>query len=262
MSWSTTTFTRNGAPCSQCGAMVEKGAQGWTDASQPRGKRVRCLMCGPLDSFIPATSMDSVGPMPTKDPVAGSSALRQDRRYRGDKNLKGAHGEYLMGTYLAAGLAPGAHVLTDRRVPGDSEANVDHVVVAPTGVWIIDSKKWTGEIRFRSPGFPSTDPRMYLTVDGKDRSSEITKMFRLVIPVARVIGDATVPVHPVLAFVEATWGLKESLHFRAGKGPYEYEGVLISGGRSFIEGINAPGLLEHDAVESLWRRLDAAMPPR
>jgi len=233
--------------------MVEKGAQGWTDASQPRGKRVRCLLCGPADSAVP------VG---TEDPVAGSSALRQDRRYRGDKNLKGAHGEYLMGTYLAAGLALGAHVLTDRRVPGESEANVDHVVVAPTGVWIIDSKKWTGEIRFRSPGFPSTDPRMYLTVDGKDRSSVITKMFRLVIPVARVIGDAKVPVHPVLAFVEATWGLKEGLHFRAGKGPYEYEGVLISSGRSFIEKINAPGPLAPDDVEALYRRLEAAMPPR
>jgi len=73
-------------------------------------------------------------------------------------------------------------------VPGDSEANIDHVVVASTGVWIIDSKKWTGEIRYRSPGFPSTDPRKCLTVDGKDRTSEIAKIYRLVIPVAQVIG--------------------------------------------------------------------------
>jgi hypothetical protein len=167
-----------------------------------------------------------------------------------------------MGTYLAADLAAGAHVLTDRKVPGDSEANIDHVVVASTGVWIIDSKKWTGEIRYRSPGFPSTDPRKCLTVDGMDRTSEIAKIYRLVIPVAQVIGDTKVLVHPVLAFVEATWGVKEGLHFKRGKGPYEHEGVLISGGHSFIGLINATGPLTPDAVESLWRRLDAAMLPR
>lgn len=65
----------------------------------------------------------------------------------------------------------------------------------------------------------------------------------------------------MLAFVEATWGVKEGLHFRRGKGPYEHEGVLISGGHSFIELINATGPLTSDAVESLWRRLDASMPP-
>ena len=253
MVWSKTTFSRNGAPCSGCGEMVPKGAEGWTDATQPKGQRVRCLGCGPKETIIST---------PSVDPVAGSSALRQDKRYRGDNNLKGAQGEYLMGTYLAADLAPGAHVLTDRRVPGDSEANIDHVVVASTGVWIIDSKKWTGEIRYRRPGLQSTDPRKYLTVDGKDRTSEIAKIYRLVIPVAQVIADPSVTVHPVLAFIEATWGAMESLHFMRGKGPYEHEGVLISGGHSFIELINATGPLTPDAVESLWRRLDVAMPPR
>jgi hypothetical protein len=36
-------------------------------------------------------------------------------------------------------------VLHDLSVPG-SESNVDHVVVGPTGVWVIDSKEWTGRI--------------------------------------------------------------------------------------------------------------------
>ena len=214
---------------------------------------MRCLACGPVETAPPE---------PPTDPVAGSSALRQDQRYRGDKNLKGAQGEYLMGTYLAKELNPEAYVLTDRKVPGDFEANIDHLVVASTGVWIVDSKKWTGEIKYRSPRFPSTDPRKYLTVDGKDRTAEITKIYRLVIPVAQVIGDQRVPVHPVLAFVEATWGVREALHFIRDKGPYEHEGVLISGGHSFIGLINAAGPLLPDVVESLWRRLNAAMPPR
>ncbi len=207
MTWTEKPFTRNAAMCSSCGAKVEKSQRGWTNSEAPAGKRVRCLSCGPGDS---------TGHI---DPVAGSSALRLDARRRGDNYLKGAQGEYLMGGYLEHELVAGARVLTDRHVPGDSEANIDHVVVASSGVWIIDSKKWTGEIHYRSRRFPSTDPRRYLSIGGEDRTPHIAKIYRLVIPVAQVIGDRTVSVHPVMAFIEAVWGLPESLHFKRLRGP-------------------------------------------
>ena len=251
MAWTEKTFTFNAATCSSCGATVDKGARGWTNPEAPAGHRVRCRACGPPD-----TPADHV------DPVAGSSALRLDAHRRGDTYLKVAQGEYLMGGYLAAELAPGSRVLTDRRVPGDSEANVDHVVVASSGVWIIDSKKWAGEILYRSPKFPSTDPRRYLVIAGVDRTSHIAKIYRLVIPVAQVIGDRTVAVHPVMAFIEATWGLREGLHFKRGKGPYEHDGVLLAGGHGIIAKINEPGPLSPARVEELYAKLDAAMPPR
>jgi hypothetical protein len=167
-----------------------------------------------------------------------------------------------MGEYLAKDLAAGARVLTDRHVPGDSEANIDHVVVASSGVWIIDSKKWSGEIRYRSPRFPSTDPRRYLSIGGEDRTEHIAKMYRLGIPVAQVIGDRTVRVHPVMAFIEGEWGVPESLHFKMGKGNYKHEGVFLSGGHSIITKINEPGPLSLVNIEALYCKLDAAMPPR
>ncbi len=167
-----------------------------------------------------------------------------------------------MGGYLANELVPSARVLTDRLVPGDSEANIDHVVVASSGVWIIDSKKWTGEIRYRSPRFPSTDPRRYLSIGGEDRTANIAKIYRLVIPVAQVIGDRTVDVYPVMAFIEAVWGVPEGLHFNRGKGPYEHDGVFLSGGHSIIRKINEPGPLSSESIEALYRKLDSAMPPR
>ncbi len=250
MPWTEKTFTFNAATCSACGAQVDKRERGWTNPEAPAGHRVRCRACGPPD-----TVADHV------DPVAGSSALRLDARRRGDDYLKGAQGEYLMGGYLATELAPGARVLTDRKVPGDSEANVDHVVVASSGVWIIDSKKWAGEIQYRSPKFPSTDPRRYLFIDGVDRTALIAKIYRLVIPVAQVIGDRTVPVHPVMAFIEATWGLRESLHFKRGKGPYEHDGVLLAGGHGVIAKINELGPLSPSRVETLHAKLDAEMLP-
>lgn len=257
MPWTKKTFSQNAAPCAICHKMVAKGTQGWTDASKPRGERVHCLKCGPGDGVASADQTS-----PRVDPVAGTSALRQDKRYRGDANLKGAQGEYLMGRYLAEELASSARVLTDRQVPGDSEANIDHVVIAASGVWIVDSKKWSGEIRYRSPSFPSTDPKRYLNVGGVDRTSSIAKIFRLVIPVATIIGDRSVPVRPAMAFIEPSWGVREGLHFRRGMGPYDHEGVLLAGGHSIIAAINGPGPLTSGRVDELWRFLDAEMPPR
>ncbi len=250
MAWTEKPFTRNPATCSSCGSIINKGQRGWANAEAPAGKRVRCLVCGPGEGNLHI------------DPIAGTSALRLDSQRRGDNYLKGAHGEYLMGTYLAKELVAGARVLTDRNVPGDSEANIDHVVVAPSGVWIIDSKKWAGEIHYRSRRFPSTDPRRYLTVGGQDRTPLIAKIYRLVIPVAQVIGDPTVDVHPVIAFIEGVWGVPESLHFKMGKGPYEHEGVFLSGGHRIITKINEPGPLSLETIEALYQKLDVAMPPR
>ena len=261
MTWIMKTFTRNSAPCSACHATVEQGSRGWTNSEQPRGKRVRCLTCGPLEVIESTSQVSSIADS-IPDPVAGTSALRQDKRYRGDANLKGAQGEYLMGGYLAVELTPGSRVLTDRKVPGDSDANVDHLVVASSGIWIIDSKKWTGEIRYRSPGFPSTDPNRYLTVGGVDRTSAIAKIYRLVIPVAKIVEDRTVPIQPAIAFIEATWGLREGLHFQRGKGPYRHEGVLLAGGHGIIKKINEQGPLSSESVDQLWRKLDRALPPR
>jgi hypothetical protein len=40
----------------------------------------------------------------------------------------------------------GWRVLHDRRWPGSTRANVDHVAVGPGGVAVIDSKHWSGTI--------------------------------------------------------------------------------------------------------------------
>jgi hypothetical protein len=250
VTWAEKTLWRNGATCAQCGRLIEKDERALVNPEAPANKKVRCLVCGSGDAAT------------REDPIAGSSQLGLDKRNRGDKNLKGAVGEYLMGGYLAEELELGARVLTDRKVPGDSEANIDHVVVATSGVWIVDSKKWEGEIHYRNRGLSSSDPNRYLTVGGIDRTSHIAKIYRLVIPVAQVIGDRAVPVYPVLAFVESTWGVREGIHFKRGKGPYTHEGVLLSGGHSFIPLVNKTGPLSPEAVDALWVKLDRAMPPR
>jgi hypothetical protein len=39
-------------------------------------------------------------------------------------------------------------VLHDLRIPG-SRANVDHLVIGPTGVWVVDSKSYRARLRVR-----------------------------------------------------------------------------------------------------------------
>lgn len=89
---------------------------------------------------------------------AGSSAAQQSRRLSAlakSHLLEAQRAEAEAGRFAAAAvaerklatrLAPlsahGYHVLADRQWPGSRNAQLDLVVVGPSGVWIIDSKHW------------------------------------------------------------------------------------------------------------------------
>jgi hypothetical protein len=59
----------------------------------------------------------------------------------------GAQGERRTGRRLAPLERAGYQVFHDLAVPG-SAANVDHLVVGPTGVYVIDSKRYSGQLRY------------------------------------------------------------------------------------------------------------------
>jgi Nuclease-related domain len=58
---------------------------------------------------------------------------------------RGAHGERHTARQLRRLHRDGYVVFHDLAVP-DSPANVDHLVIGPTGVFVIDSKQWTGSV--------------------------------------------------------------------------------------------------------------------
>ena len=61
-----------------------------------------------------------------------------------------------------------AVVLDDRKVPG-TKVHIDHIVVAPSGVWVIDAKESDGRVERRDiGGWFKVDERLY--VAGKDRT--------------------------------------------------------------------------------------------
>jgi hypothetical protein len=60
---------------------------------------------------------------------------------------RGAEGERRTARLLASLERRGFQVFHDLAVPG-SAANVDHLVVGPTGVYVIDSKRYRGRLRY------------------------------------------------------------------------------------------------------------------
>lgn len=191
------------------------------------------------------------------DPIGGSAALRQARSRRDPNWVKGAAGEYLTDKSLHSHVSNDAVILTDRRVPG-TKSNIDHVVVASSGVWIIDSKLWKGRFEYKAPSQTSVDTRLY--VDGKDRTSVVEAMYALVIPVAQAIQDRAVPVNPALVFVYGDWSIAALPRLIVSR-PYQHLGVWITPPRILTKMINHPGPLDIEAVKQLARKLDLVVVP-
>jgi hypothetical protein len=207
--------------CQICGAEVAAGERAWWDGD---AKTVYCASCGSLES----TSTES-GPSKLDLGIPGRSALVQGQRRRqrredavlrqhphtgrirlalsGESQSisaweQGARGERHVGGLLD-GLRPrGILTLHDRKIPGSS-ANIDHIVVAPSGVWVVDAKNYTGRVERR--GRFSGDVRLY--VNGKNRTRLAAAMNRQVEVVRRAVGAHNVPVHAVLCFAGGEWGL-------------------------------------------------------
>src|SRR5262249_54466589 len=78
-------------------------------------------------------------------PHMGGLLLRLQDEPQHEKSWEaGALGEEALGAFLVR-RCPGTLVLHDRRMPG-SRANIDHIAVAPTGVYVIDAKRYKGKI--------------------------------------------------------------------------------------------------------------------
>ncbi|HWE57646.1 MAG TPA: nuclease-related domain-containing protein [Acidimicrobiales bacterium] len=77
--------------------------------------------------------------------LCGWASISGDRRHA-DRWRRGADGERATAVVLDALPARRWAVWHDLRVPG-SRANIDHVVVGRTGVWVVDTKSTRAEVR-------------------------------------------------------------------------------------------------------------------
>ena len=100
-----------------------------------------------------------------------------------------------------------AVVLDDRKVPG-TKVNIDHLVIAPSGVWVIDTRDSVGRVERRDiGGWFKVDERLFIA--GKDRTNLVDEIDRKVVAVEQALaqdGLDLVPVHAALCFTDAEWG--------------------------------------------------------
>lgn len=112
----------------------------------------------------------------------------------------GAVGERAVGKMLDGLRAEGVVAIHDRRVPG-KRANIDHIAVAPTGLFVVDAKNVAGKVAASRSG---------LRVAGRRQDKMLEGMTGQVAVVQRVLAEArleTVVVRGVLCFtkVDLPW---------------------------------------------------------
>jgi hypothetical protein len=98
-------------------------------------------------------------------------------------------------------------MLHDRRMP-HSRANIDHIALAPSGVYVIDTKRYKGKIRVHRPLFGA--PK--LKIGGRDQTRLLDGLAKQVAAVRAALADAAIdiPVRGCLCFVSPEGFLAES----------------------------------------------------
>ena len=114
--------------------------------------------------------------------------------------------------------------LHDRRVP-PSRANIDHVVIGPAGVYVVDAKPYkNAKVAIRRTGGLFSAVREQLTVAGRDKTKLATDMQWQVDAVRAALATSTefaeVPIVAALCFIDAEF---------PGFGNVEIGGVRVKG---------------------------------
>jgi len=256
---------RYSGTCRLCGLPLAAGV----DAVFERDlKTVRCVQC-PTEA-APVVAAPEVG-------VAGASARREFERRRDAREQRirenhprlgglilalsddpqsttawerGAVGEELLAERLKD-LPDTFRVLHDRRIPR-TRANIDHIVIGPSGVWVIDAKRYKGKRpALRVEGGILRARVESLRIGGRDGTKLVDGVQSQVARVTVALGDVEVPVTGVLCFLEADWPLIG--------GSFTVKSIRVVWPRLLIKQMTeiATGFVDVDAIHA---RVAAAFP--
>jgi hypothetical protein len=257
--------------CVVCGTSIDAASEAWWDAGT---KTVTCLACRRAVAQPP----NSMGPELLDRGHAGASARREyERRKTGrEASVRGAHrriggvllwlkdapqheiafkagelGEVAVGESLDRRTAEGpAIILHDRRMPR-GRGNIDHVAIAPAGVYVVDAKAHSGKVRIDRPLLGSTKWR----IAGRDRTELIEGLDRQVAAVRDALdraGHVDVPIQGMLCFTNADLPVMRTLRIR---------GHVLLYRKVLAARLNADGKLHADEIESIAHGLAHDLPP-
>jgi nuclease-like protein len=265
---SRTLALRRADRCAVCASELPAGTRARWDGAT---RTVTCLGCvgAETGSSTPALSRPDPG-------AAGTSAGREYERRRRNREQRtrtahphvgglllalqgepqhqlafrrGQDGEVAVAESLRRRTADSVVLLHDRRMPRGS-GNIDHLVIAPTGVYVVDAKDHKGRVSISSPLFGEAR----LMIDGRDRTKLIDGLDRQVAAVRHALATSAhrPPVHGVLCFTKADLPLLGTTSMRA---------HLLVTRKGLAKRLNAGGPLSSPAVDEIARALAAAFPP-
>jgi len=266
---------RYAATCIRCQTDLERASEAWWSVAT---RDVECLVCYRGAHEAPDDARNRAGERAAS--TAGASAMREfeRRRDRRQEQIRGAHptigglilalsnepqstiawargaeGERLLGARLDDCADASVIVLHDRRIPG-SRANIDHLVVTSGLVFVIDAKRYAGEVRRRRVGsLFRREERLY--VGRRDCTNLVAASNKQ----AHVVGNALVDEHPsirvlpVLCFVGGDWGLFSC--------PFELDGVLVTWPKFLAEVVLKRAGRSADVANVIAARAAERFPP-
>lgn len=231
--------------CRLCGTVLPAGTQAIYERA---ARRVRCVSCHPAETPAPTDAapawsapfgqiqiVSDLEPEQAEvdEGTAGASARREYERRR-DRRAQRIRTEHpkLGGLILALSSEPtstrswdrgaigeeklaaklddlpeSALMLHDRRIPG-TRANIDHVVVAPSGVWVVDAKRYKDKRPALRVEGGIRRPRVEtLRIGGRDGSKLVAGVHKQMGLVTAALEDPRIPVWGALCFIDADWPL-------------------------------------------------------
>jgi hypothetical protein len=166
---------------------------------------------------------------------------------------KGSDGESRLATYVDREVGDRVIALHDRLIPG-TRRNIDHLFVAPTGVWIVDAKSYTGKVLKRDVG-PFWRAEYELIVAGRNRTKLAKGVEEQVDAVVIALRDdpATrgTELNAALCFLDSDWGTS----------PFQVGYVRILHPRALRKQLRKKGPLSRAAMERIAKRLELSFPP-
>lgn len=180
--------------------------------------------------------------------LAEEHAAKADRlRLMAQRIDKGNIGEERIAALLDTLDGAGWTVLNDRYKSPSSPANLDHVVVGPPGVFVIDAKNWTGgRLRLDERGMAL----------GRYRHDDELHSARVDATIVGRHAAAAVPevlTTGMLAFVEDVGLTEPAMHQAV---------VLLQADQLLLWLTSEPRRLDPQQVHQIASTLDAVLPPR
>ena len=258
---------RRPATCATCARALLAGELAVWDSSR---RQASCLSCEPATVAPPEPS------------EAGASASREYERRRANREARvrerfgalggvvlavsgepqhqrawarGAEGEVKLAHKLEKWTAEhGVVLLHDRRMP-PSRGNIDHIAVGPSGVTVIDAKRYRGRIAVEHRGGLLRARTEHLRVGGREQTKLVDGVLAQADAVSQLLEGSEhhgVTVRAVLCFVDGDWPLLGRLQVR---------GVPILPPRHAAKLCRAEGPLDASQIERLAGELARRLPP-